>query len=62
MLTDPTEHDDVSAANPDVVAALYKRIQVHEATVFSPFRGANDPQACAAAIHKWGGFWGPFLP
>ncbi len=62
VLTDPTEHEDVSAANPDVVAALYKRIQTHQATVFSPYRGGPDPKACTEAINTWGGFWGPFLP
>jgi hypothetical protein len=42
VLTDPTEHDDVSAQNPDVVARLTTRLAEVQATAFSPVRGAGD--------------------
>ena len=60
LLADPTEHNDVAAAHPDIVAALYKRIEHHQSTVFSPNRGTDDGSACRAATHTWGGFYGPF--
>lgn len=42
MLNDPTEHDDVSAQNPDVVARLTERLAQVQATAFSPNRGPAD--------------------
>ena len=60
VLTDPTEHDDVAADHPDIVAAMYARILEIQNTTFSPKRGTDDGAACAAA-QKYGGFWGPFI-
>lgn len=61
IFDDPTEHDDIAAANPTIVAELYARIQAIQATVFSPDRGSDDGTSCRAAIDKWQGFFGPFL-
>ena len=60
LLDDPTEHNDVAAAHPDIVAALYERVEHWQGTVFSPNRGADDGSACRAATQTWGGFYGPF--
>jgi arylsulfatase I/J len=62
IFTDPTEHEDVAAQNPDIVTALRARIQHYQDGVFSPMRGADDGTACAAALDRWSGFWGPFVP
>jgi len=63
ILSDPTEHHDVAAAHPDIVADLHARIVAHQATAFSPNRGVQDNAlACAAVENKWDGRWGPFLP
>jgi len=60
-LTDPTEHDDVADANPDVVAKMYARLQELQKSAFSPDRGSVQAAACDAALKQWGGFWGPFM-
>jgi hypothetical protein len=61
ILTDPTEHDDIAAANPAIVAEMYARILELQKTAFSPDRGHVTPLACDAATEKWLGFWGPFV-
>lgn len=58
---DPTEHEDIAAAHPDIVARLRARMDEIQATTFTPRRGTDDGAACSAAMNKWGGFWGPFL-
>jgi arylsulfatase I/J len=61
VFTDPTEHNDVSASNPDIIASMYARILELQKSAFSPNRGTDDGVACDAATQKWGGFWGPFV-
>ena len=61
VFTDPTEHNDVAAANPTIVADLMQRILFWQQTAFSPNRGTADLKACDAAL-AYGGYWGPFLP
>jgi arylsulfatase B len=61
LTSDPTEHDDIAAAHPEVVARMLDRIRAINATVFSPVRGSPDPRGCEVAVGKHGGFWGPFL-
>ena len=59
---DPTEHHNLAAANPERVAAMKKQIATAQAGAFSPSRGSPQLEgACAAAQHKWKGFWGPWL-
>jgi arylsulfatase I/J len=60
IFSDPTEHVDLAASSPDIVAAMYARIQDYQATAFSPNRGTDDGSACRAAIGTFNGFWGPF--
>ena len=62
VLTDPTEHDDVAASNPGIVAEMYARILEHQKTAVTPNRGRDDGSACRAAMGQWQQRWGPFLP
>jgi len=60
VFTDPTEHDNVAAANPAVVASMAKRLKELTKTVFAPNRGAPDTKdACRAGADGW---VRPFLP
>jgi arylsulfatase B len=62
IFDDPTEHNDIAATNPEIVQELYARILEIQKTAFSPDRGSDDGTSCKAALEKWGGFFGPFLP
>jgi len=61
VLADPNEHDEISAAHPDVVKELRALVDAAAATVFNPDRGTDDGAACTAAFAQHGGFFGPFL-
>ena len=61
VFDDPTEHNDVASAHPEIVASMYARIVELQTTAFSPVRGSDDGAACAAALTRWNGRWGPFL-
>ena len=52
---------DLAGAHPEIVAQLRARIAAWNATGYSPQRGEDDGAACAAALGRYGGFWGPFL-
>ena len=63
VLDDPTEHNELSAQHPDIVASMAARLQELAKTVFAPDRGKEDTtNACHAGDVTWGGFVGPFLP
>lgn len=62
LVDDPTEHEDLESARPDVVARMRARVAELQAAVYDPDRGSDDGAACAAAMDRWGGFWGPFEP
>ena len=62
VFDDPTEHVNMAAARPDIVAAMAARLAQLQAGVFSPDRGSASPLACAASKERWQGFVGPFLP
>lgn len=59
---DPLEKNNLAESMPEKVATLHKKLEKYEKTAFNPHRGKTDPAACQAAIHKYGGFWGPFIP
>lgn len=61
VFTDPTEHVNLAAARPDIVAAMAARVAELNAGVFFPDRGDASPRACATSAEKWHGFVGPFL-
>ena len=56
VLADPGQHSDVAEANPDIVAALYARLQAINSTAYQPNRGTFDQAACQVYRDKWGGF------
>ena len=59
---DPTEHNNVADANPDVVAALNATIVEAQRGVISYLHGTLDPAACDAAYNaSRGGVLGPWL-
>lgn len=47
---------------PDLVSEMRARIAEINRTVYSPDRGTDSGEACAAALGKWLGFYGPWLP
>ena len=61
IFDDPSEHENLAAAHPDIVAAMAARIAELQAAVFSPYRGNPDPRACKATRELWHGFVGPFI-
>ena len=60
LTSDPTETRDLASAQPATVARMLARIEAINATAFSPIRGTSDPRGCDVAVHRYGGFWGPF--
>jgi arylsulfatase I/J len=62
LLDDPTEHNDISKANPSIVSTLSTRIAEIQKTVFNADRGAVDTTAaCEHAEKVYGGFFGPWI-
>jgi arylsulfatase B len=63
VLQDPTEHDNLAAANPAIVKEMAARLAELTKGIFAPDRGqpATD-MACTASKNKWGGFVGWFTP
>lgn len=60
VFDDPTEHNEISAANPAIVAAMSQRLKELTKTIFAPDRGAPDTKdACKAGAD---GYVRPFLP
>ena len=59
---DPYEYVNLATKMPDVLAQMQKKLQKYQETYFNPDRGDVWPGACETALHKYGGFWGPFLP
>ena len=62
LLSDPTEHVDIAAAQPAIATQLRARLLALNATAFSPSRGKGQAKLkCAVGVQRYGGFWGPFL-
>jgi hypothetical protein len=59
--SDPTEHNDLAAAQPAVAKALLNTLQKVSRTYFDPERGDVDPAACARMMGPNRGFFGPWL-
>lgn len=59
---DPEERNNLNETMPDVLKEMQGKLKEHLKTFFNPDRGGTDPKACEAAIHKYGGYWGPWLP
>lgn len=61
LKSDPLERRDLAREMPEQVKKLRAKLEAYEATAFNPNRGYISHAACAAAMHKYGGFWGPFM-
>ena len=62
LVSDPTEHVNLTTAEPTIVTKLTARIKALQAGVFSPNRGkVNQSLVCGAVANKYSGFWGPFV-
>ena len=59
---DPEERENLATRMPDVLKSMQQKLAKHQATYFNPNRGNIWPGACDAALTKYNGFWGPFLP
>ena len=59
---DPEERENLATRMPDVLKSMQQKLLKHQATYFNPSRGNIWPGACDAALNKYNGFWGPFLP
>jgi hypothetical protein len=61
VTSDPTEHNDLAAAQPAVAKALLDALRKVSRTYFDPERGDVDPAACARMMGPNRGFFGPWL-
>lgn len=61
VFTDPTERINLAASLTQKFYAMLARVDTHQATVYSPVRGQDDPRACEAVSKQYGGYWGPFV-
>lgn len=59
--SDEGEHNDLAAANPELVSRMLSRMQEINATCFTPWRGPRSPLGCKRALEDYNGVWGPFL-
>ena len=60
---DPEEYVNLAKSMPDVLNKMKSKLTEYRSTRFEPDRGRPwRPEACNAALNKYGGFWGPFLP
>ena len=62
LLSDPTEHNDLSsdAAHAQQLQQMASQLQELNKNNFAPDRGNPDKAACTQAV-KNGGFYGPFV-
>ena len=60
ILGDPTEHVNLAAAQPALLAAMQARLAQLNEGYFDPKRGKPDHAACKAAKAR-GGYYGPFV-
>jgi hypothetical protein len=58
--TDPTEHNDVAAINPALVAKLKERLAYWVADMFDHQVGPVTRAACEAYLGRYNGYFGPF--
>ena len=57
---DPEERNNLASTMKSVLREMRKKLKVYQSTHFDPDRGSVSPEACAAALGKYEGFWGPF--
>jgi len=61
IIEDPTEHNDLAASKPDIVATLKQRLIDLNKSTFRPNRGEPSTLACKAALKLYKGYYGPFI-
>ena len=61
VAADPTEHVEIGAANPGVVARLRDMLLAAATTTFAPSRGVPIQAACDTARTVYHGHYGPFI-
>ena len=61
VAADETEHHDLAASQPALLATMHARLVELNQALYEPDRGEGDPAACAAAEDKYGGFYGPWM-
>ena len=59
---DPNEYANLATKMPDMLKMMQNKLKGYQKTYFNPDRGNTWPGACEAALNKYGGFLGPFLP
>eukprot|EP00035_Acanthoeca_spectabilis_P017658 m.371226 g.371226 ORF g.371226 m.371226 type:complete len:556 (+) comp16683_c0_seq28:2454-4121(+) len=60
--TDPGEHNNVAAEQPEIFNSMLARLDQVQSSVYSPNRGeATDNLACDVSLNKYGAYWGPFI-
>merc|ERR1712203_250933 len=61
VFSDPNEHDNIAAQQPDIFTSMLARIREINRTTFSPARGWKHDSTCDTILSNWNGFFGPFL-
>ena len=61
-MEDPEERNDLAKTEIKILKDMQQKLANYQATLFNPDRGKEYPEACVAALGKYEGFWGPFLP
>ena len=59
VVADPTEHHELSAQHPEIVAELRRRLEAVEETAFIPARGHQMKAACDR--QRYAGHYGPWI-
>jgi hypothetical protein len=59
VVRDRSEHHEVSAKHPELVAKLAQELDLQAATIWS-VKHEIDPQCRVFAVAHWGGFLGPW--
>ena len=62
IMNDPEERVNLAGTMPEKLKEMQDKLAKYQATYFNPNRGSPWPGACQAALEKYDGFWGPFLP
>ncbi|XP_065839147.1 arylsulfatase B-like isoform X2 [Oscarella lobularis] len=58
---DPEERNNLAASMGDMLKQMQQKLAKYQETFYNPERGNKDPAACDAAIHRYEGFWGPWV-
>ena len=62
VLSDPEEHINLAATQPEKLQEMKERLSVLQRGIFNPMRFGGDMDLPARfARERWGGFWGPFI-